>query len=105
MDEQLHAERVDGRNRRLRGARLEELPDGAFVLVGEEPWLVLAGELLMWTPAGYAESRPRGPGMARLLTPPSLVEVLRAGWEGVVPLLHPTAAQTATALSSPKNAR
>ena len=55
---------------------------------------------------GYAEpqaARPR-PGDANS-PPPSLVEVLRAGWEGVVPLLHPTAAQTATALSSPKNAR
>jgi hypothetical protein len=28
---------------------------------------------------------------ARLVTPPSLVAVLRNGWEPVVPLLHPTA--------------
>ncbi len=91
--------------RRSHEVRLEELPDGAFVLEAGEPWMTLGDELLLWTPAGYAESRPREPGMARLLTPPSLVEILRAGWEGVVPLLHPTAAQTATALSSPTNAR
>jgi hypothetical protein len=105
MDEQLHRERVDGRERRLHGARLEDLPDGAFVLKRGEAWLVLGDELLLWTPAGYAASVPREPGMARLLTPPSLVEILRDGWEGLVPLLHPTTAQTATALSSPTNAR
>ena len=38
-----------------------------------------------------AASRPRG--RATVLTPPSLVEVLREGWEGVVPLLHPSARQ------------
>jgi hypothetical protein len=27
-----------------------------------------------------------------VITPPSLVEVLRSGWEGVVPMLHPSAA-------------
>jgi hypothetical protein len=105
MDEQLHRERVDGRERRLHEAALDELPNGIFVLVGGEPCLVIGSELLCWTPAGYTERRPREAGMASLLTPPSLVEILRAGWEGVVPLLHPTATQTATELSSPKNAR
>jgi hypothetical protein len=105
MDEQLHRERVNGRERRLHEAALDELPNGTFVLVGGEPCLVLGGELLCWTPTGYTERRPREAGMASLLTPPSLVEILRGGWEGVVPLLHPTAVQTATALSSPKNAR
>src|SRR5262245_17522875 len=59
MDEQLHRERVDGRGRRFHEAALEELPDGAFVLEDGEPWLVLGDELRRWTPAGYAESRPR----------------------------------------------
>jgi hypothetical protein len=27
-----------------------------------------------------------------VITPPSLVAVLRSGWEPLVPLLHPTAA-------------
>ena len=56
------------------------------------PHLVLGAELLRWTPAGYTErsARPAG-GEAVLVTPPSLVAVLRAGWEPDVPLLHPTA--------------
>ena len=87
MDVRLHAERVDPttRARRLHEARLDELPDGAFMLREDEPWLVLGDELLRWTPAGYAERRSRGSGGAVLITPPSLVEVLRSGWDPVVP--------------------
>jgi len=92
IDERLHAERLDAsRGRRLRPARLPELPDGSFVLERDEPWLVLGGELRRWTPSGYAERRPRRGGEAVLITPPSLVEILRSGWSGAVPLLHPSA--------------
>ncbi len=96
MDEQLHAERVDGRERRIQDVALEDLPNGAFVLEDGVSWLVLGSELLGWTPAGYAERRPRKLGMASLITPPSLVDVLRAGWSGVVPLLHATASRSPT---------
>jgi hypothetical protein len=53
---------------------------------------VLGAELLHWTAAGY-RARTRRPvgGQALVLTPPSLVAVLRAGWEPLVPLLHPSA--------------
>jgi hypothetical protein len=95
IDEQLHAERVapDTREQLRHRALLDELPDGAFVLRDEAPWLVMESRLLRWTAAGYVDAvlRPTG-GEAVLLTPPSLVAVLSAGWEPVVPLLHPTAA-------------
>jgi len=91
-DERLHAERLDRRGRRLHPARSEDLPDGAFVLEDGEPWLVLGGELARWTPDGYGERRPRRRGgEAALITPPTLVDVLRSGWQGSVPLLHPSA--------------
>jgi hypothetical protein len=61
------------------------------VLDGDEPRLVRGAELLAWTAAGYAERRPRRPGDALLITPPALVDVLRSGWSGAVPLLHPSA--------------
>jgi len=94
IDEQLHDERLapGARTRRLHDAPLDELPDGAFVLLGGAPWLVLGADLLRWTPAGYTERRPRPTRQeAQLITPPSLVAVLRAGWEPVVPLFHPSA--------------
>jgi hypothetical protein len=91
IDERLHGERLEGKARRLHVAPLEELPDGAFVLEDGEPWLVHGATLLRWTPRGYAARAPRRAGTAQVITPPSLVAVLRAGWSGLVPLLHPSA--------------
>jgi len=86
LDARLHEERG-----RLRDAELASLPDGAFVLLEGEPWLVRGDALRRWTPAGYAERRARGTGTAQLITAPSLAAVLAQGWSGAVPLLHPSA--------------
>jgi hypothetical protein len=91
IDERLEAERTDGGTQRRHDAALENLPDGAFVLVDGAPWLVRGDRLLRWTAAGYTTAKPRGAGAATLITPPALVGVLRAGWEPLVPLLHPSA--------------
>jgi len=98
IDAQLHAERVDPdtRAQRRHRAPLGDLPDGAFVLHEGEPWLALAAELLRWTPAGYTDRLPRpaaeGPtAETMVLTPRSLLATLRAGWQPLVPLLHPSA--------------
>jgi hypothetical protein len=91
IDSRLHEERLDGRERRLHSGPLGRLPDGAFVLDDGAPWLVRGEALLEWTPAGYRSRRPRGGGRAQTITPPTLVDVLRAGWEPLVPLLHPSA--------------
>jgi len=93
IDEQLHAERVapETREQRRHGALLDALPDGAFVFEEDAPWLVAGSELRRWTPAGYGERKRRPTGVeVTLLTPPSLVAVLRAGWDPLVPLLHPS---------------
>ena len=94
IDAQLHGERVDPESReQLRHeAALEDLPDGTFVLRNGEPFLVVEAELLRWTAAGYVERVPRpAQDDAVVLTPRSLVAVLRAGWQPLVPLLHPSA--------------
>jgi len=92
LDARLHAERLDGGGgRRLHETPLDDLPDGAFVLRDGEPWLVLGDALLRWTPSGYAERSPRPGGRAELLTPPSLVALLRTERRPLVPLLHPSA--------------
>jgi hypothetical protein len=92
IDERLHAERIDGPGRRLHAARLDDLPDGAFILREGDPWLVLGDRLLRWSPAGYVEREARTHGPATLITPPALIEVLRTGWRGAVPFLHESAA-------------
>ena len=95
IDAQLHSERVtpEPRTQLRHTAAFADLPDGTFVLVGRAPWLVFGQSLLLWTPSGYAErtSRP-GHGQAEMITPPSLVAVLRIGWQrALVPILHPSA--------------
>jgi hypothetical protein len=93
IDARLHEERVDPATRahRLHPVELGGLPDGVFVLHDDAPKLVLGGELLRWSPAGYASREPRPSGQGLLVTPPSLVVILRAGWESALPMLHPTA--------------
>ena len=94
IDLQLEAERRQpgSGERRLHETALDDLPDGAFVLHDGAAWLVLGSELLRWTPSGYAERTPRPTGQrAELITPPSLVELLRTDREPAVPLLHPSA--------------
>ena len=85
IDLRLHGER-------LRHHESSDLPDGAFVVHAGASWLVLGDALLRWTPGGYTEGAPRPAGRTEVITAPSLVEILKAGWEGAVPLLHPSAA-------------
>ena len=94
VDAQLQRERLDARarERRLHEAPLAELPDGAFVMRDDEPWLVLGNQLLAWSPGGYtARARRPARGTATLITPPSLVALLRTERAPLVPLLHPSA--------------
>jgi hypothetical protein len=94
IDAQLHVERLVPRTteQRRHAVGCDDLPDGVFILVGRAPYLVLGDALLRWTPAGYGERRPRARGLsAEVITPPSLIWVLRQEWHPLVPLLHPSA--------------
>ena len=87
MDAVLHAERLDGRAKRLHllSGRMDELPDGAMVSAGEDAYVIAGKAVFRWTPAGYrAASAP--PENVRLLTPPSTLRALAAGYR---PVLHP----------------
>lgn len=97
VDVRLHAERVDFATGRARTHRLDtaDLPDGAFVVRADEPWLVRGAGLLRWTPAGYLDPPvPRPTGTLEVITPPSLVRVLQQGWISELPWLHPSAGTT-----------
>jgi hypothetical protein len=97
IDARLHGERVvpGTRAQRHHEPPGEPLPDGAFVMAAGVPCVLLAGAMLAWGPSGYAVAVPPCRPEA-VITPPSLVGVLRAGWEPVVPLLHPSAAAAIT---------
>jgi hypothetical protein len=54
---------------------------------GEESFLVKQGEAFLWSPAGYT-ALERQLGEVMLLTPPSTLRALHAGYQ---PVTHPTA--------------
>lgn len=89
IDAALHRERLDNRHKRLQplSSRIKNLPDGAIVAVGGEAFLVLAGATLRWDFSGYLPADPPG-GAAHLLTPPSTLRALAAGYR---PALHQSA--------------
>jgi hypothetical protein len=83
MNRQLHGERIVHGSHRRRIHRLPwaGLPDGTFVLLGEAPAVVLGDRLSEWTREGYRGRRARpARGTANVITPPSTVAALRAGY-------------------------
>jgi hypothetical protein len=90
MNRQLHGERIyrGTHRRRLHALPWRTLPDGSFVLV-DEPALVRGDRLVEWTRDGYGRRLPRPvDGDATVITPPSTVAVLTAGY---VPQIDPSA--------------
>jgi hypothetical protein len=93
IDDVLHRERLDRRAKRLHPlpAPIERLPDGAMLQEGNESYLILQGRALAWSPAGY-RAAPNPLQGAMLLTPPSTLRALSAGYR---PVLHRSAAEIA----------
>lgn len=89
MDSVLHRERLDRGKKRLHDLPMPfaQLPDGAMVRQGEDSFLVVQGRALLWSLAGYARAA-REPESPMLLTPPSTLHAIIAGYQ---PVLHPTA--------------
>lgn len=89
MDAVLHRERLERGRKRLHPLPMPvaQLPDGAMVARGGESFLVLQGRALLWSMAGYGKAEAAIED-ALLLTPPSTLRALSAGYR---PILHPTA--------------
>ena len=93
----LHRERLDGRAKRRHRRAIDDLPDGAVVAREQGAFAVRGHSLLQWTPAGYA-ARQRAARLRRMvdvLTPPSILAVLAAGYR---PQWHPSAAASRQAI-------
>jgi hypothetical protein len=89
MDAVLHDERLDGRAKRLHPlpTAIDQLPDGTMIEAAGHAYLIAGGRPLLWSWSGY---RVADAALydAKLLTPPSSVRALRAGYRSV---LHPSA--------------
>jgi hypothetical protein len=88
MDKLLHAERLDGKAKRKHRMPFASLPDGAFVAIGNEAYAVRGKRLLHWTPRGYDRTLALPRGIADVLTPPAILNVLKRGYQ---PRWHPSA--------------
>ena len=88
MDVVLQKERLEGRAKRMHEMPADELPDGAFIAIDESAFALRGVKILRWSPSGYREREQRPRGIATVLTPPSIVAVLSAGYR---PQWHPTA--------------
>ena len=89
IDRILHGERLNGRRKRLHDltSPAVDLPDGAMIFQDGVPHLILSGQAQRWSPRGY--DVPTAPlDGAQLITPPSTVAALRAGYQ---PRLHASA--------------
>ena len=90
IDAVLHGERLGDRRVKkihpLSGA-IGDLPDGTMIAAGDDAYVVVGGRPLLWTADGYRRAGPP-PRVDGLLTPPSTVGALSAGYR---PALHPSA--------------
>jgi hypothetical protein len=83
MDAALDRERRDGRAKRLHPVAAQ-LPDGVMVAAGDDAFLMLRGTFHRWSSNGYA-AVTSAPPLDGMLTPPSTVAALSAGYR---PVLH-----------------
>ena len=90
IDAVLHGERLERGRKRLHPLTMpvRQLPDGAMVQAGAESFLIVQGRALQWSMAGYRKADGTIEN-AMLLTPPSTLRALGAGYRLV---LHPSAA-------------
>ncbi len=87
IDAVLHAERLDRGRKRVHPLPVPvgELPDGAVITAAGEAYTLAHGRAFRWTEQGY-EAAQQIPRVAALLTPPSTLRAMRAGYR---PILHP----------------
>lgn len=89
MDRVLHAERLDGKQKRLHRMAINALPDGVIIVQGADAFAVRGARILPWTPSGYGAPQPRPRGVeVDVLTPPAILDVLERGYH---PQWHPSA--------------
>ena len=88
IDAVLHGERLKGTAKRLHPlpGPISDLPCGVMLWADDDCYLKTDGGMFCWSPEGYHAvlTSPKDP---RLLTPPSTVRALAAGYR---PVLHPS---------------
>ncbi len=80
MDRVLHAQRLDGRDKRMTRADADTLPDGAMIRIGDQFFARRRQQWLQWSWHGYGEASGIFSTIVDLLTPPAIIGALQAGY-------------------------
>jgi hypothetical protein len=82
IDQVLQQQRIDGNNKKVTyKSTLKDLPNGTFISIENEPYLITNEMIYHWTPFGYLEGKKISPStVVKVLTPMSIVNALRAGY-------------------------
>jgi hypothetical protein len=83
IDEVIHRQRIDGDKKKVTHQLLSpDIPEGTFITLNGDPYIFSKQKLHRWTPFGYENTIALPEGSAvTLLTPPSIVNAFRAGYE------------------------
>lgn len=82
IDEVLQKERInEGGQKVAFEAALQDLPDGTFIEIDNQAYLVSNSMIYLWSPFGYAAAKQIPPTTkVKVLTPCSMVNALKAGY-------------------------
>ena len=82
LDSILHRERIgEDKQKRTHEEEINLLPNGSFISIQGQPYLVNDTHLHLWTPFGYEQCIDRPAfGKIVLITPPTIVNAFRAGY-------------------------
>jgi hypothetical protein len=82
IDLEFHPARIDKREKVTYEAAMGSLPDGCFVRIDGQAYLVWNDALLLWTPEGYSGREPRPNDLTvSVLTPVPIVGCLSHGYK------------------------
>jgi len=83
IDDIIHRERIGkDRSKTTYIDDVTTLPDGAFVFIDGQPYLIAKGALHLWTPFGYQQQMPfPADRMVKVLTPKSIVNTFKGGYQ------------------------
>jgi hypothetical protein len=82
IDSILHKERIDSKGAKITyREHAKNIPDGTFIALDNEPFLLVDGLLYAWSPFGYDKGRELSEmKQLTVLTPRSIVNTFRVGY-------------------------
>lgn len=82
IDEVLQRERIDANLQKVTfSAPVKELPNGTFITIANDAYLLVDKLIYQWSPTGYLAGKEFGDAIVvEVLTPKSIVNTLKAGY-------------------------